>query len=327
MNGQIQILRGEDGIHEAARRLLAGECVALPTETVYGLAADASNPDAVKSIFTAKGRPADHPLIVHLASAEQLPDWAREVPETAWQLAAAFWPGPLTLLLHKKEAITPVVTGGLETIAVRVPAHPVFQTVLEKTGLGLAAPSANRYKKLSPTTAEQVARGMAGRIGAVIDGGPCEFGLESTILDLTQAKPAVLRAGPVTRAALEEVLGQPVSTPENHDVAVPGNVEAHYQPEARLQRLTADELREMREENAGYLIWSDAAATAVEGFATAGENLLRLSAEPEHYGQALYAALHELDQLDVQTILVELTPTDEPWAAVNDRLRRAAGSA
>ncbi len=326
MTGQVQILRGEEGVEEASRRLINGECIALPTETVYGLAADAGNPAAVKAIFTAKGRPTDHPLIVHLASAAQLPEWASEVPKSAWQLTEAFWPGPLTLLLHKKSTVTTHVTGGLETIAVRAPSHPVFQAILEKTGLGLAAPSANRYKKLSPTTAEQVAHGMAGRISAVIDGGPCEFGLESTIIDLTRTTPAVLRAGPVTRAALEEALGQSVSTPENHGIAVPGNVEAHYQPEARLQRVQTSELGIAPEDSTAYLIWSDAAAAAVADFAKAGENLLHLPAEPERYGQALYTALHQLDQLDVQTILVEFTPTDESWAAVNDRLRRAAGT-
>lgn len=205
----------------AAQLLKQGQLVAIPTETVYGLAADATQPEAVKQIFSAKGRPANHPLIVHLGSAEQLSEWATDIAPEAYQLAEAFWPGPLTLLLPKAKQVSPVVTGGLESVGIRVPAHPVLLDILKTHRLAVAAPSANPYKKLSPTSAQQVLDGLNGRLAAVLDGGECQHGLESTIVDLTSKPFRVLRAGPITASELSAVLGQEVLQPQVHQVAVP----------------------------------------------------------------------------------------------------------
>ena len=194
----LQLTSHPDDLSTAVNLLRAGEVVGLPFETVYGLAADATNPDALRAIFRAKGRPADHPLIVHLAATEQLSDWVTEVPEVVWRLASAFWPGPLTLVLPAARTVSPLVTGGQTTVALRVPAHPVPQAVLRQFGRGLAAPSANPFGQISPTTAAHVRRHLAGKIAAVVDGGPCLVGIESTIVDLSREHPRILRPGAIT---------------------------------------------------------------------------------------------------------------------------------
>ena len=326
MTDEIKLLTGDAGVTEAVQMLRAGRCVALPTETVYGLAADASSVEAVSAIYAAKERPADHPLIVHLASADQLERWAIDIPGVAYQLAAAFWPGPLTLLLKKRPEVPAAVTGGRATIALRVPQHPLFNRVLTESGLGLAAPSANRYKQLSPVTAEQVISGMQGRIAAVLEGGPCEFGLESTIVDLTASAVTILRSGPITRGELEDVLGEPVILPNEHQVAVPGNVAAHYQPRATLRLCDLNQLMGIPDPGiSGYLVWSDQAEALLAGAAVSPDGVIRLPENSRAYGQGLYTALHQLDALGVSEIRVEIPPGDDEWAAVQDRLKRAAG--
>ncbi|MHA7000858.1 L-threonylcarbamoyladenylate synthase [Aeromonas schubertii] len=314
-----------DALEQAAALLRSGAQVAVPTETVYGLAADAAQPEAVAGIFRAKGRPSDHPLIVHLAHADQMARWAREIPATAWQLAQACWPGPLTLLLKRAEQVSPVVTGGLDTIGLRVPAHPLMLALLERLDTGLAAPSANPYQALSPTSAEQVEAGLGGRIAAILDGGPCPVGLESTIVDLTGPVPTIVRAGPLGRETLESILGQPVATPREHTVVVPGNVAAHYRPGTPLWMAPTDALEQhlarlaSRTLARGALItWSNALAAPAE----LGQ-LRRLPADPAGYGQALYATLFELDRLGLETLWLEQPPQSEPWWPVQDRLRRA----
>ncbi len=316
-------LQGQRDVPEAVALLQRGECVALPTETVYGLAAMAAQDEAVSKIFAAKNRPADHPLIVHLPSAAHMEDWAMEIPDTAWRLAEQYWPGPLTLLLKKKPGVSGVVTGGLATIGLRVPAHPLFLSVLQALDAALAAPSANPYKQLSPTSAAQVLNGLDGRIAAVLDGGSCEFGLESTIVDLISMSPTVLRSGPVSRAALAATLGTSVLLPDTHDVAVPGNVAAHYKPRTPLRCVTRAELLAASGHAFGLLIWSDDIAAELDSGASA--RVRRLPDDPAGYGQGLYRALAEFDQLNLPGILVEAPPALESWAAVNDRLRRACG--
>jgi L-threonylcarbamoyladenylate synthase len=202
----LQLTSSPRALSTAVNLLRAGELVALPFETVYGLAGDATNPDALRAIFRAKGRPADHPLIVHLASAEQLPDWAAAVPEAAWRLASVFWPGPLTLVLPAARTVSPLVTGGQTTVALRVPAHPVPQAVLLQLGRALAAPSANPFGQISPTTAAHVRSHLAGKIAAVVDGGPCAVGIESTIVDLSSEHPRILRTGAITAEMLAAYL-------------------------------------------------------------------------------------------------------------------------
>lgn len=321
-----QQLSGNSGLQQAIKLLCAGECVALPTETVYGLAADASNELAVKGIFEAKGRPSDHPLIVHVGTADNIEDWAINVPGQAYKLAEAFWPGPLTILLEKAPHVSEVVTGGHQTIALRVPSHPLFRQILLDSGLGLAAPSANRYKKLSPTSAEQVFHSLSGRIAAVLDGGLCEFGLESTIVDLTTDVPTVVRSGPVGRSKLEEVLGSQVVAPEIHNVAVSGNVEAHYQPNARMRFVPMDKMLDSAgEPKVAYLVQSDATLQGLRKAGVESERIQYLSSDPVEYGRRLFHTLYQLDQAGFIEILLDQTPADESWAAVNDRLKRAVG--
>lgn len=304
--------------------------MALPTETVYGLAALADDPAAVEKIFVAKRRPVDHPLIVHLPSADHMSAWAEEIPDTAYRLAEQFWPGPLTLLLKKKADVASIVTGGKETVAVRVPSHPLFLSILQRLDKGLAAPSANLYKQLSPTTAEQALQSLSGRIAAVLDGGPCEFGLESTILNLIAESPEILRAGPVSRGRIESVIGGPVHMPISHDVAVPGNVESHYQPKTPLQMMAAEQMATNSiNSRSGYLVWSSKAVSMLDGAPLDGTtngttHIRQLSEDPLLYGRDLYRSLYELDQLDLDCIIVETPPGSEIWMAVNDRLRRAA---
>ncbi|OOE37246.1 threonylcarbamoyl-AMP synthase [Salinivibrio kushneri] len=319
MKTQLLSAQCSTDLTQAAELLKAGEQVAVPTETVYGLAADASNPDAVAGIFTAKGRPANHPLIVHLGDVASITEWATQIPDEAYKLANAFWPGPMTLLLPRAEHISPVVTGGLDTIGLRVPAQPVLLDLLATHQLAVAAPSANPYKKLSPTTAEQVMHGLGGKIAAVIDGGPCQHGLESTIVDLTKRPFRVLRAGPITASELSAVLGETVNAPEQHDTVVPGNVGSHYQPNTRLQMVAAD-LSDLPaphpEKRAALLHFGDAPTR---------DDLVCIAMPDDaaRYGQALYHQLAQADQLDVDEIWLAQPPHGEAWLAVHDRLRRA----
>lgn len=323
------LLQGSEGVGQAAELLRHGECVALPTETVYGLAADAADDAAVAKIFEAKGRPTNHPLIVHIPSPEHLDQWALDLSPAARLLAAQCWPGPLTMLLKKSEKTSDVVTGGLTTVGLRVPSHPLFLEVLSQVNTGLAAPSANRYKQLSPTTAQQVIDSLEGRISAVLDGGPCEHGLESTIVDMTSDVPRILRAGPLSRKYLEELLGQSVEMPLVHNAIVPGNVSAHYQPRTPLRLMTRDEIsvyvtQQPVSARIGLMVYS---RQLVSGFAAAGltqSTVLQLPEDSAAYGQQLYGSLHLLDQQDMDTLLVEKPPADEAWSAVNDRLTRAS---
>jgi L-threonylcarbamoyladenylate synthase len=306
----------------AVQLLAQGELVAVPTETVYGLAADARQPQAVMKIFAAKDRPRSHPLIVHLDSADKLSQWAQRIPPAAQSLAKAFWPGPLTLLLHKAPHVDSTVTGGLDTIALRVPDHPVLLQIIAALGSGIAAPSANPHKRLSPTSAAQVMGSLTGRIAAVLDGGACKVGLESTIVDLTGDTLRILRSGPITREQLEAVLDQPVELPIRHDISVPGNMQVHYQPHAPLHLLSRAQLLSYvaghpEEKLAALFIGAPPAALA---------NLQQLSlpADKAGYARELYQRLHELDSVQPSRILLEAPPQDEAWLDVHDRLSRAA---
>lgn len=305
----------------AKQILQRGGLVAVPTETVYGLAANAMDPVAVKSIFAAKGRPSDHPLIVHIAGPDDLLHWAVDIPPVAYQLAASFWPGPLTMLLHKSPRVPAEVTAGRETIGLRVPANLVLLALLKDLEFGVAAPSANPYKRLSPTSAAQVFAQMSGRIDAVLDGGDCKVGLESTILDLTGSQLRILRAGPITATAITQCTGLPVSQPLQHDMAVPGNVAEHYRPNTSLHLGTREQIE---------------AASKVKGrriaclfYASAGDvpDAAQTIVMPKNkalYAQRLYKTLYSLDGLGLDAIWLEYPPTDEQWRDVNDRLARAA---
>ena len=324
--GSTRALRGDvpDDIERAVTILRDGGLVAFPTETVYGLGADASNDAAVARIFAAKGRPADHPLIVHLASADALTDWASDIPDAAWRLAERFWPGPLTLILKRAPGVAEAASAGLPTLGLRVPGHPVARALLTRFGGGIAAPSANRFGRISPTSADHVSAELDGRIDAIVDGGRCEVGLESTILDLSGAHPQVLRPGHIGADALAAVIG-PVRTIARDAPVVPGSLEAHYAPATPMRLVPAETLEAEAARAAETGPVAVLARRAPSGPVAC--RWIRLDADAEAYGRALYARLREADALGVAHLLVEQVPETPPWEAVRDRLRRAvAGS-
>lgn len=325
----------DETVDRAVRVLRDGGLVALPTETVYGLGADAADDAAVRRVFEVKGRPADHPLIVHLASQAQLDDWAVEVPAAARDLATAFWPGPLTLLLWRAPGVSDVVTGGRPTIAVRVPAHPVALAVLRAFGGGIAAPSANRFGRVSPTDAAHVRADLGDDVDLVLDGGPCAVGVESTIVDLTGAGPVVLRSGAITTEMLSTVLGVPVaehdggsapSAPGSEGGArAPGMLASHYAPDARVHVVPGTEvvgvlssLLAADEGLVGLL-----APTVLDGVPD-GVVELEPVGPPEEYAALLYARLRQADRLGLRDLVCVAPPAEGIGAAVIDRLRRAA---
>ncbi len=330
-------------IDRAVALLQAGELVAFPTETVYGLGADAANPTAVGRIFAAKGRPADHPLIVHLPADGYLDRWAREIPAVAWELAEAFWPGPLTLILKRAPAVSSAITGGQDSVGLRVPAHPLALALLRAyaragggvDGMsGIAAPSANRFGRISPTEATHVRDELGDAVGLILDGGRCPVGIESTILDLTPAAglpPRLLRPGRVTPEQIRMVIGvlpEIVGHPgDDGTPRVSGSLAAHYAPTTPLRLVTPERLTEAIErlrcsgQRCAVLCRNE---LPDDGAALA---LRRLPSDPRGYARTLYAALRDLDHAAADLILVEEIPTTPAWAAVADRLRRAAAGA
>lgn len=314
-------------IDKALDLLRNGELVAIPTETVYGLAADAANPQAVAKIFAAKGRPSDHPVIVHIASAAQIDDWAREVPEAARKLAEAFWPGPLTLILKRQPHVPDAVTGGQDTVGLRAPAHPLTHELLARFGGGLAAPSANKFGHVSPTTAEHVRNEFGDAVPLVLDGGPCSVGVESTIVSLTGGTPMLLRPGGVPREAIEAVLGQALEhhqKPQTAKMRVSGLLDSHYAPRTALVTGSGEHLREeaLRLHNNGERVALIAFGAPPEDFpATFCEPM---PTTPAEYARALYATLRRLDKKAFDTLLLESPPATPEWLAINDRLMRAA---
>jgi len=314
---------GANVITRAVEVLRQGGLVALPTETVYGLAANAEDELAVRRIFAVKGRPSSHPLIVHLADAEAWPGWARAFPAEAKALAEAFWPGPLTLVLPRGPRALDAVTGGQDTVALRVPGHPVAREILKAFGGGVAAPSANRFGGVSPTTAEHVRRDLGSDVELVVDGGPCAVGVESTIVDVSGDAPALLRPGGVPREALERVLGRPVPQREKGPVRAPGMLESHYAPHAGVVLVEAAELAS----RTGALAQSGqkVAALAPAGWqAPTGVGVLEVPADPEGFARVLYAMLREADVRGFDVVVVALPPATGMGLAVRDRLTRAA---
>ncbi len=305
-------------LQRAAALLKAGNLVAFPTETVYGLGADASNERAVQKLFALKGRPATHPVIVHLGSADLLNEWAADVPKTAYALAERFWPGPLTLILRRRPNVLDAVTGAQETVGLRVPGHPVALGLLRAFGGGVAAPSANRFGHVSPTTATHV-RAEFGEAVPVLDGGPCGVGLESTILDLSGPVPRLLRPGAVTQTDLEDVLGIPVGARGAFSSRASGTLERHYAP--GTETLLVPNAVPISTKRDAVL----AHRSRPEG--AEAERWLALPDDPAAYGQKLYAALRDLDALGCEHLYIETAPDTLAWAAVRDRLGRAAAPA
>lgn len=311
-------------VRRAAEILARGGLVAFPTETVYGLGADASNAEAMARLYAVKRRPADHPVIVHFASAEQAFAWAREVSAAARTLADKFWPGPLTLILKRSARAADFVTGGQDTVGLRVPGHPVAHALLEAFGGGIAAPSANRFGRISPTTAAHVRADLDDDVDCVLEGGASEIGIESTIVDLSAGRAVLLRPGAIGRAALEAVLGEPVleQTAVGAGPRHPGGLERHYAPRAPARLIAPHALDREIEQSGGAL--------GVLAFSRPDARVRvwrRMPREPKAYAQALYAVLRELDAAGCDGILIETPPGSPEWAAVNDRLRRACGAA
>jgi L-threonylcarbamoyladenylate synthase len=319
-------------IAAAARKLDEGELVAFPTETVYGLGADAENPEAIAKIYAAKGRPSNHPVIVHVAHGADLTHWADVIPPEARKLMDAFWPGPLTLILKRAAHIPDAVAGGQDTIGIRCPSHPVAQALLRafKAGRGgIAAPSANRFGHVSPTTAQHVRDEFGGGpdspVACVLDGGQSDVGIESTIVDLSRMAthgPVLLRPGHVSATDIARVIGM---SPRSPDLAAPrasGTLEAHYAPRTPLALVDAQQLPATLQRLAAA-----GRRVALLSYATVdaiGADQYALPATPDGYAHGLYAAMRALDTCRADIILVERPPTQGAWQAVSDRLRRAA---
>ncbi|MFN7835200.1 MAG: L-threonylcarbamoyladenylate synthase [Burkholderiaceae bacterium] len=303
----------------------AGEPVAFPTETVYGLGADATKPDAVRKIFIAKGRPADHPLIVHVAPGDDLARWAAALPDTARRLIDAFWPGPLTLILPRSAAIPDAVTGGQPTVGLRCPAHPVAQSLLRMFGGAIAAPSANRFGRISPTQAAHVFEELGERIPLIVDGGAATIGIESTIVDLSGERPVLLRPGQITVESLSRVLQQPIQPVTGRDstVRAAGMLDKHYAPQTPLRALPGAALQAAVEQavrnrqHVAAIAWSAPIVTPP------GLPLFKLPPSPDGVARGLYDALRQADRASVAVIFIE-QPADGPdWAGIRDRVRKA----
>ncbi|HUE70137.1 MAG TPA: L-threonylcarbamoyladenylate synthase [Pirellulaceae bacterium] len=311
-------------IIRAAEILRAGGIVAFPTETVYGLGAAADQEAAVRRIFAAKGRPADHPVIVHLLQASDIQDWAIEIPPAAWKLAEAFWPGPLTLILKRSSRAKDAVTGGLGTIGLRVPGHPVAQELLKRFGSAIAAPSANRFGRVSPTTAEHVRREFGDTLDLILDGGDCQVGLESTIVDLGGRAPAILRPGNVTAEQIETALGMPLAEANEHSPRAAGRMASHYAPQAKVEIVMPHEVAARY----GALTAAGKRVVVIGGPPDAAipqEARIRVPIAADAFAQQLYAVLRAVDDAGFDVALAILPAEGGVGTAIADRLRKAAG--
>jgi len=295
-----------DNLDKVAVAILAGGHAILPTETVYGLAADASNTDAVQQIFELKGRPSDNPLIVHVSSLKQAEEFAEPLSDIGHLLAEAFMPGPLTLVLRKKPHVSDIVTGGLDTVAIRMPDHAACLAVMELGNVALAMPSANLFMALSPTNVQMIDPVLGDQVYAVVDGGSCAFGIESTVLDITDS-PAILRPGSITRDQIETVLHREISSSNKLERRSPGLYKRHYSPKTRCGIAS-----KLQDDQPGLVFREPA-----------NENQIFMPTDPKAYAHLLYASLAELDAKDLDAFLIEAPPEDSRWTAVWDRLIKA----
>jgi L-threonylcarbamoyladenylate synthase len=310
-------------IEHALSLLHQGELLIIPTETVYGLAGDAANPEAVRKIFALKGRPIDHPVIVHIAGQHQLANWARDIPATAYQLAHAFWPGPLTLILKKQHKVSELVTGGQDSIGLRAPNHPVTQQLLQRFKGGLAAPSANRFGRISPTTAQHTQSEFGLACPFILEGGPCLVGVESTIVSLIEDRPVLLRPGGIGVEQIETVLQQPILRHQANKIRVSGLLDSHYAPFTplilgELSQLI-NEIKAHPEHRSVLIHQSPLPALQPSCF------FLSMPAnDAQLYAHTLYATLRQADSYQATRILLEKPKQEAAWLAINDRLQRAA---
>jgi L-threonylcarbamoyladenylate synthase len=337
LNGQLPA-----SITQAAQALQRGDLLGLPTETVYGLAADAGNDAAVGKIFQAKGRPSNHPLIVHVVSVQGAQRFASDTPEFAQKLMAAFWPGPLTLILPRQADQAAVAAGGQNSVGLRCPSHPVAQAVLREAQalgvMGVAAPSANLFGRVSPTTAAHVASEFGEGL-LIVDGGACEVGIESTIVDCTRGQPVLLRPGLLTPEQLEAACGVPVKVPSQPDVNAPrasGTLESHYAPKAQVRLLSVTEMQQALQKLARAVPHETSESSTVVIWTRSPElgqlacppsvKQINMPGDPGQCAHALFAQLREFDDMGFQEIWVEHPPSLPTWAGVLDRLTRAASS-
>jgi L-threonylcarbamoyladenylate synthase len=324
--------RVTEAVDRAVAVIRRGGLVAIPTETVYGLAADARDEEAVAGIFRAKGRPASNPLIVHVADAAMARALAGRWPPAAEAIAAAIWPGPVTVVVPRGPRIPDIITAGGATVALRCPDHRLARLLIARAGTPLAAPSANRSEQLSPTTAQHVLASLGNRVDLILDGGPCGRGIESTVIDCTTSPPRILRPGPLSRQTLETVAGGPVDWPAagstGETARSPGLQARHYAPRTPLEMpaypaaRVADLLRSGK--RVGWLTTGPDAAEVREIASSREVIIVPMPAEPDAYASRLYATLHALDQRGLDAIVVDPPPDDEAWRAVRDRLTRAA---
>jgi len=317
----------QNSIQKAIEILTAGGIVAFPTETVYGLGANALNEEAIRKVFMAKGRPIDHPLIVHIANIKQLEDWAINIPENAKILANHFWPGPLTLVLPKKPSVSDLITGGQDTIALRIPKHDLTLTMLKQFGSGIVGPSANTYGRISPTSAAHVQHDLGNKVNHILDGGNCEIGIESTIVCFVNDKPQVLRQGDITEEHILQVLGNKFTNLEQQKstIRVPGQTKAHYAPRKPLFLVQSSELlsiaKSMVQENINY---SYLCFQANPGYTNIAWH--QAAKQSSLYAKQLYALLHQLDAEKTIGIIAEMPPDKNSWSAITDRLTRASSN-
>jgi L-threonylcarbamoyladenylate synthase len=320
----VKVRASQGDIDAAVQALRDGDLVAFPTETVYGLGANAQNPAAVRKIFEAKGRPLNHPLIVHLDSPKFLHRWVCEVPAAAAALAERFWPGPMTLVMPRAANVHDIVTGGQDTVAIRVPSHPMAQQLLTAFGGGIAAPSANRFGRLSPTRAEHVRDELGEAVRVILDGGESQIGLESTIVSCSGGQVRLLRPGAVSAAQLREVVPELIVGADASSARVPGSLPSHYAPMTPMSLVPAGEIDRA----------ADAASNGAKRIAVLAQRLplkahalvtwVNAGRRPEQYAHDLYANLRALDTAGCEQILVQDVPADERWDAIRDRLVRAA---
>jgi L-threonylcarbamoyladenylate synthase len=321
-------------IEIAVSTLRAGDLVAFPTETVYGLGASAINEHALRRLFKVKGRPENHPVIVHLAHFNQVYAWAREVPESARILAERFWPGPLTMILKRASRVSDLITGGQDTIGLRIPNHPVALALLKAFGEAVAAPSANRFGRVSPTTAQDVRNELGSDVACVLDGGNCQVGIESTIVDLTQGKATILRPGMISENEINSLLGGKSESSETNppSIRVPGSLARHYATQTPIKLKSLNEIHSSVITSPGSLGSDEQPRSiAVLSFADKPKNAssslgrwIKISSEADEYARDLYRSLRELDRSGARVILVEELPQGPDWLAVKDRLSRAA---
>jgi L-threonylcarbamoyladenylate synthase len=313
-------------IHAAVQALKNGNLVAFATETVYGLGADARNPTAIKKVFVAKGRPIDHPLIIHVGSIQQISDWACDIPDSAWQLAKEFWPGGLTLILKKRADVADLITAGQESVAIRIPNHPLTLNLLQEFGSGLVGPSANKYGHVSPTTAAHVLQDLKDSEGLILDGGPCNVGIESTIINLLEAEPVIMRQGAISITAISKVLRHPIAIATAQvTLKTSGSHASHYAPHTPAFVLP---LNAILQQVATYLQQNQ--PCSVLSFSKKPANISSniswqtVPHEPQQYVRELYANLRQHDQLQSSAILIEAVPQTVEWAAIANRLTRAS---